>query len=499
MAGWSPPAYDVSISNTIGDQSNPLIIPDGNGSLICVWEDTRSGDRYIYGQKVDAEGISAWEDNGTKLLDFIIPYNSFDICADGNGGVLIATLDLSCSNILIQHISSNGYQRWSVNGYDITANTFLKYHPKICSDGSGGAYIIWIDERREIPNMGDLYIQHVNASGISQWTQDGILLAYNITEPYKSLNVPQLCSDEAGGIIVAWVDHYPDINGTIRAQRIDTSGNFLWATEGEVVGNSTGLESYLQIHPDGFGGVIIGWIVRHTNEWLYESQKEIYTQKISSEGDLLWNENGTLVIKEPESSFTLDNEFNLISDKNGSSIILWKMIDENQDYGKIFVKKINSAGLIDWITQGIRISDTNSYTYEHRLYQNSPETFFLCWGGPVGLGHGVTIQSVNLSNAALLFENRTYVDDPTNMFPKNLEICSDGSTGAYVVWTKLDIHFPLTGRNIYGNLINENGERQWDAVPPDEPDEDYWWILIISIIGAGAFLGLYLIVRVRRK
>ncbi len=66
------------------------------------------------------------------------------------------------------------FTQWSNNpniNTPICTATGNQQVPTIVSDGSGGAIITWQDLRNGTNN--DIYAQHVNASGVVQWTANG--------------------------------------------------------------------------------------------------------------------------------------------------------------------------------------------------------------------------------------------------------------------------------------------------------------------------------------
>src|SRR5574342_572928 len=69
------------------------------------------------------------------------------------------------------------HAQWStdptVNNAICTA-TNDQMRPTIVSDGAGGAIITWRDSRSG--GSSDIYAQRINASGIVQWTADGVAI-----------------------------------------------------------------------------------------------------------------------------------------------------------------------------------------------------------------------------------------------------------------------------------------------------------------------------------
>ncbi|MDD3642456.1 MAG: hypothetical protein PHQ19_03225, partial [Candidatus Krumholzibacteria bacterium] len=83
--------------------------------------------------------------------------------------------------------------------------------PRSIPDGSGGAIITWEDAR-----SGSYYIyaQHVNASGVPQWTVDGVAVCTTGNGQYD----PQIAADGSGGAIITWRDTR-SVSSDIYAQR----------------------------------------------------------------------------------------------------------------------------------------------------------------------------------------------------------------------------------------------------------------------------------------
>lgn len=141
-AQWSTnPAVNNSISTANNTQYKQKIVSDGSGGAIITWVDYRTGDGVIYVQKIDHSGIARWTTNG----------------------------------IAVSTISSN------------------QYSPAIISDGFGGAIITWTETRTGVSI--DIYAQKINASGIVQWTANGVA----ITTISSDERTPEIVGDGIGG------------------------------------------------------------------------------------------------------------------------------------------------------------------------------------------------------------------------------------------------------------------------------------------------------------
>jgi hypothetical protein len=82
-------------------------------------------------------------------------------------------------------------------------------------DGAGGALIAWKDARAG----GQIYAQHVSASGAALWAVDGLPLG-----PPGPVQDPMIASDGGGGAVVAWVED-DGTSRVLQAQRLSGAGS----------------------------------------------------------------------------------------------------------------------------------------------------------------------------------------------------------------------------------------------------------------------------------
>nr|MBA3899626.1 T9SS type A sorting domain-containing protein [Bacteroidota bacterium] len=127
--------------------------------------------------------------------------------------------------------------------------------PQLISDGAGGAIITWQDRRSGLFEA-DIYAQRVNESGVVQWTADGVAISTATGEQ----RWPQLISDDAGGAIITWTDNRSGFSESdIYAQRLNASGVVQWTADGVAISTTTGDQQNPQLISDGAGGAIITW------------------------------------------------------------------------------------------------------------------------------------------------------------------------------------------------------------------------------------------------
>ncbi len=171
---WGPAGTVVSAAS--GDQTVLQMTMDGNGGAIMTWEDCRVGSasRDIYAQRVNSSGTVQWTADGVPVSTAAYSQYGPQITADGKGGAIIAWYDYrnydTLNNGVIQgvdtfaqRLSHNGTAHWTPDGEAISTADLHQMFPKIAADDSGGAVIIWEDERTG--NTVDIYAQGISTCG----------------------------------------------------------------------------------------------------------------------------------------------------------------------------------------------------------------------------------------------------------------------------------------------------------------------------------------------
>src|SRR3972149_946910 len=128
------------------------------------------------------------------------------------------------SLISLMFISLSNAQ-WSIDPFEnnpISTETNNQYIPPIISDGSGGAIITWDDFRNG--SDYDIYAQRINSSGEVQWTSNGVPISMAANEQ----SYPKITSDGSGGAIITWQDFRNGSNPNIYAQKVSSAGLVQW-------------------------------------------------------------------------------------------------------------------------------------------------------------------------------------------------------------------------------------------------------------------------------
>jgi hypothetical protein len=274
---------------------------------------------------------SVWTINGTAICVNETTQNNFQMCSDGVGGAIIVW-EQDCGgtglDIYAQRIDAEGNPLWDTDGIIVCDAIQDQFEPQLCSDEAGGAIIVWNDWAY---NPHRAYAQRLDSNGNALWTHNGISVASGSTHQYA----PIVCSDELGGAIIAWIET-PTGNAFIKAQRLNETGGRQWSTSGttQTWSQTVDTDYPLQICPNGWHGAIIVWVDTRT---FGTTSGDIYAQQISSIGQPEVPENGTVICN----ATGLQKNPRLLRADNHSAIVTW--IDDYAGIRGIYAQLIDAG------------------------------------------------------------------------------------------------------------------------------------------------------------
>lgn len=221
--------------------------------------------------------------------------------------------------------------------------------PVVVSDGTGGGFIAWQDNRDEI---ADIYAQRVTASGdiAPGWPADGIPV--NAAAGHQRLGILNpAVSDGSGGFIIPWVDYRDFVAGgtleDIYAQRILSDGSIApgWPVDGLPVRRAPSRDDSPKLIADGTGGAFFSWDDR--------TNRDIYLQRITGAGEVAagWPEDALPICTLP----SVQGSPQLVPDEAGGVLITWG--DLRDGPLAAYAQRVTAGGQIapGWPANGVRI------------------------------------------------------------------------------------------------------------------------------------------------
>ena len=350
-------ANGVAICSADSDQVSPAIISDGKGGAIIAWQDKRSGSYDIYAQHVDSNGVLQWSPStGDSVCKAAFDQVNIAMVSDGSGGALLTWEDYrsnagpGLADIYAQKVNATGIPQWTANGIGVCTQAAAQHGPKIISDGSGGAFLTWYDQRA---GNYDIYAQRVTAVGGLVGIANGVAVCTSGTDQTN----PDMCTDGAGGAIIVWQDGRSTTDIDIWAQRMSSAVAIRWPVNGVVMNNNV---AYNQVNPkivsDGMGGAMMTW-----EDFRTGLTSDIYAQRVDSTGVVAtgWNVNGVAVCISDNNQ----SNPNIVSDGNHGAIITW--IDKrdsstNNNTYDIYASRITGSFALPWAANGFPICTADS-------------------------------------------------------------------------------------------------------------------------------------------
>lgn len=320
---WGPAGIDVT--TLPGSMINPRIISDDAGGVIVAWSGVSDTTQAVWAQRFNASGEAQWAANGVVVCASDIP-QAQELIPDGQGGALIAWMDWrspeSTADLYAQRVSASGIPQWTANGVPVCTTIGENERLKVASDGAGGLLMAWIDARS---GTSQAYAQRITSTGAPAWTVDGLAFCPDCGPEAGHW----ITSGTNGEAIVGW----GVINAQVlRAQRFGTNGERLWGPQGLPV-CQIGNPALGLLAADGFGGAYVVWADARFGA------RDLFAQRLMADGTARWVTNGVLV-----SSASSITPFFLSMGVDPSKGIVVGWSDNRADQSDIYAQQVDPTG-----------------------------------------------------------------------------------------------------------------------------------------------------------
>jgi hypothetical protein len=403
-----------------GDRNTVMSVSDGAGGVISVWDDQRFGVYDIYAQRVTSAGVAAWTAGGVAVCNAATDQYVFGIASDGAGGAIISWQDArnGTYDIYVQRVNASGVAQWTANGVNICNAAFNQSSPRTVADGSGGAIVVWQDLRS---GNNDVYVQRVNASGVAQWTANGVALC-TATGDQDQI---QILSVGSGGAIVVWRDfRYGAGDTDIFAIRVSLAGAVQWAPNGVFVCGASGNQSQPTMCADGAGGALMSW-----SDLRSGSANDIFAERMDTNGNALWAANGVIVTGSTSDQV---NPF-MISDGSAGAVIAWMDL-RTGDYD-VYVQHVSAAGANMWTADGLALCAAAPTQYSPTLVADGAGGYIATWQDERGgfFQSDIYAQRLNATGAAQWASDGIAVASAASV-QASPALVPDGAGGTIMTW-----------------------------------------------------------------
>lgn len=330
----------------------------------------------------------------------------------------------------------------------------------------GRLFAVWQDER----DGGKLFGQAYGADGSPLWEENGRALV----SAEGNQGTPAVAPDGKGGFFLVWMN-MPNLQRDLYAQRFNKEGEPLWE-KAAVAEHEHGKDDH-RIAPDEKGGLYIVW-----EDWR-NGNLDVYAQRVSTNGDILWEPNGTKLTASP------DNQYDpaVSADENGCVVVWWNV--PATEAWQVYAQRMSPEGKPLWGEGGTRVCLNPSGQTLGAVAADGAGGAFVFWVDhrhdlDAQMNLDIYVQQLDPSGKRLLSEEgRALCEAPG----AQIEIAAlpDGNGGAYAVWTDLRDRY----EDIYAQRVLPDGSAAWQAngapvsieggrqrYPRIAPAEDGFWI-----------------------
>jgi hypothetical protein len=358
---------------------------------------------------------------------------------------VIALLTMVCA--------SSAWAQWSsdpmVNlALAANPNGSDQVQPKLVPLKQNGWYVSWFDANPATPHpVGyDVFYQRLSSAGVQKFPQGGIMVAdltNSSTEDY-GLDV-----DTSGNALIAFLDTREGIsNQQVTAAKMAPNGDALWTRHGVQLTSDSSFHAAPKIVGTSDGNIVVAWT----------SDSDVVLQKLNAKGVAQW---GSGVV------FSLSGYEYLLADlhaaDNGSVIVSWV---SNKGFGsnsQLWTNKVSSSGSLLWGSGNVNVFNVGSLqfgNFPYFVYDGNGGAVFAWYTSIPALQ--CFAQHIRSDGSAAFPQNGVAGSGNTiNVRVSPAAAYNKATDEVFMFWTEEDSNQVLNG--VYGQKFNSTGALEWGA------------------------------------
>lgn len=451
-AQWSHDPTVNTVLDKAGDQRAPLITTDGKLGAIVAWDE----DRGVFANRIDKFGFRKWGNEGIRITPLGRLAALTNITSDGLGGVVIVWEDLTHARqvggevvriieneIFAQRVDSLGQLIWDPSGVAvrIKIDSSTVGAFKLVASGLQEFIVFWTDDRNHV-SEGDVQNDFYAQKIDLEGNQLWGVNGKLITVNGSLINTrSRIATDGAGGFLLA---RFGEGQQNTVVERISADGDLMWQPGGVPVHTGGAFE----MASDEQSGAVVAGVFFPGGGGTQVGQTRV--QRINSNGELIWGDNATILMDEIDK----DSTPRIVSDGNSGAIIYWDAKDSD-DERKGFLQHINHSGTFLWSPRTVRFNVTSTI---HPIFISDQKNGMILlaidfFGTSEGQFWGVRADFTgNLvwGEQGVLFRRR-----PFNDWPFYFDAVADGSGGFIAAWEEFN---NTSSWDIVLQQVNARGE-----------------------------------------
>lgn len=254
------------------------------------------------------------------------------------------------------------------------------------------------------------------------------------------------------------------------AQRYSSDGTALWGDGGIEICTTNSFRGGASIVPDGAGGAIISFAdTRNSNQSPDDifDNFDLYAQRINSNGDLLWTDDGVAVNTQPFNQLLWGEYLQTnatIPDGNGGVIILFDdFTGDNNGNSNFYAQHLNGSGVSQWAAAGVPVCVSGKDKFLIKTVSDAAGGMVAFWSEDRDAdGNYSSYAQRILANgiANWTTDGLTMVDNIGTVGGFENDLIADGNGNFIFTWSD-------TASHVQAQKINGSGVIQWGVTNKD--------------------------------
>lgn len=241
-------------------------------------------------------------------------------------------------------------------------------------DSKGGFFLLWEDDRNNTAiGQSEVYFLHIDANGNASFRSDG----KKITRLIGMKSNPVCSENLSSSAVVLWKDFSLNTSGDIYAQRITSSGGLLWTEDGIQISNTMPYGRHAKNELVDYSITCnkngISFITYITKSVQASEEYSIWLQQVSPEGNLKYK-NGGLAIYNSRNRKIMTT---LMPDDYEGVFLFW--LEKQNSKSVIFARHIDSSGTAVWGKKHLMISSASKNIVSYSVNKVGSSSLYIVW------------------------------------------------------------------------------------------------------------------------
>ncbi len=309
--------------------------------------------------------------------------------------------------------------------------------PKLHVNVDGSVYVSWFDNSA---GGYDVYLQLLDANGVSQWVANGVLIAdrgFSSTQDYD------LDGDDAGNAYLTFRDNR--FGGTqITVTRVSRNGVQTWGNNGVQVTSGGAFVAAPKVAATSDDSVVVAWT----------SDGDVRLQKLDKAGQAVWGDGITIPAIGGDNTSASD----LDATVDGGVIL--SMVRGFLGPNFLYAQKFDENGDPLWGASPLAVFDGGALQVA-----NFPQFVTDGAGGAVFTWYSVSPLQVRtqrvLADGTELFAHNGMIVSTAARPRTAPDVSFNPTTGESFVFWREEVGGPFPEFGVFGQKIDEAGDRQW--------------------------------------